>query len=145
MQVSLRNVYLGGAPLQATTDITGVASLSGVSSALVTVPPGCRDAALSVNGRTVTTKVALQVLLPAGVDTAVISAAAALATATFFMSNSAAGSSSGSSSTGPRHIGAADYQAVYSYFGIGVAGATDALPASTDFIRQVGAIGVRRV
>ncbi|KAG2446823.1 hypothetical protein HYH02_008383 [Chlamydomonas schloesseri] len=137
-QVSARSVYLGGAALRATTDITGVATLSSMPSALVTVPSGCRDAALSVNGRTVTTKVGLQVLLPAGVDTAVINAAAALATAFFFISNSAASSSASASasSTAPRHILPSDFQAVYAYFGIGAAGAADALPANTDFIRQ---------
>jgi hypothetical protein len=36
----------------------------------------------------------------------------------------------------PRHIAASDYAAVYGYWGVGLPGARDVLPANTDFVRQ---------
>eukprot|EP00198_Chlamydomonas_reinhardtii_P012335 XP_001701672.1 predicted protein [Chlamydomonas reinhardtii] len=96
----------------------------------VSLPAGCRDAALSTSTRTSVSTFALSVLLPPGIESAALNPAAALATALFLYK-------AGASDTFPsRAIAPSDFALIYSAFKLGLAGAADELPASADFVRQ---------
>lgn len=101
------------------------------------IPQGCADATLSTSGTTTTNQLPMRVLLPfpttattsstANAPTAVINPVAHLATAVYLAT---------ANGSAPRYITPADYARVYEYFGVGLAGASDAVPPEADFVRQ---------
>ncbi|EFJ44051.1 hypothetical protein VOLCADRAFT_118880 [Volvox carteri f. nagariensis] len=113
----------------ASTNDKGVATFSNVTFGLATAYPGCRDAALSVGGKTVRSQMTMRAFVPPSVigSSVFINPAAYLASLVYMYNLS---------EQAPRTISAADYAAVYNYFGVGVAGAADALPSDADFVRQ---------
>ncbi|GIL53071.1 hypothetical protein Vafri_8760 [Volvox africanus] len=112
-----------------TTSAKGIAIFTNVTSGLVTVPSGCRDAALSVGSKVAQSPFSMGALVPQSLigGPFFLNPVAYLATAVFLVRQR---------HEAPRGITTADYAAVYNYFGIGVAGATDALPQGADFVRQ---------
>ncbi|GLI59820.1 hypothetical protein VaNZ11_001788 [Volvox africanus] len=128
-QVSFNQIVDPVNTKNSTTNAKGVAIFTNVTSGLVTVPSGCRDAALSVSSKVARSPFSMNALVPQSLigGPIFLSPAAYLATAAFLVRQR---------HEAPRGITAADYDAVYNYFGIGVAGAADALPQGADFVRQ---------
>ncbi|EFJ49135.1 hypothetical protein VOLCADRAFT_89973 [Volvox carteri f. nagariensis] len=68
--------------------------------------------------------------------TAVINPAAAIATAAFMHLRTNEAAAAGGNDERASHITAADYALPYTYFGVGLVGRKDALPANTSFVSQ---------
>ncbi|GIL83406.1 hypothetical protein Vretimale_11220 [Volvox reticuliferus] len=115
--------------LNFTTNAKGVVTFINVTSGLVSVSSGCRDAALSVGGKVVRSPFSMSALVPQPLigGSVFVNPAAYLATGAFLVRQA---------HEAPRGITAADYAAVYNYFGIGLSGAADVLPQGADFVRQ---------
>ncbi|KAG2493856.1 hypothetical protein HYH03_008072 [Edaphochlamys debaryana] len=125
---------LGAVPPAVAALQVSARSTGALTSCPASLPAGCRDSALSVNGTVVPSVIPLQALLPipASPDArAVMNTVAAVSSSAFVQR-----ATSATTAFPPRHVSAHDYAVPYTFYGIGVAGGTDALPAGCDFVRQ---------